>query len=77
MMKILYIASDNYRGSGAFLSMVNLAKLMEKNYNVDVLAILPEKGNGEELLKDYSIPFKIYQIFELVYQNRQTEASDN
>lgn len=58
MMKILYIASDNYRGSGAFLSMVNLAKLMEKNYNVDVLAILPEKGNGEELLKDYSIPFK-------------------
>lgn len=56
-MNIMYIASDNYAGSGAFLSLVNLARNIREKYKENVLIVLPRKGDGEELLLQYSIPY--------------------
>ena len=56
-MNIMYIASDNYAGSGAFISMANLARIMKENNNANVLVVLPWKGDGEELLRRYSLSY--------------------
>lgn len=41
--------------SGAFLSMVKLATLMQEKYGHTVLVILPYEGNGKKLLDDNGI----------------------
>lgn len=49
-MNILFIASDNNRYSGAFLSMVKLTSLLKYKYHHNLLVVLPRKGSGKELL---------------------------
>ena len=56
-MNIMYIASDNYAGSGAFLSMANLARIIKERYGGNILVVLPRRGDGEELLEQFSIPY--------------------
>ena len=53
---ILYIASDNNRTSGAFLCLVDLVKEI-KGKNFRILIVLPEYGNGEEILKKENIEY--------------------
>lgn len=53
---ILYIASDNNRTSGAFLCLVDLAKDMLVK-NLRILVVLPEYGNGEEILREEKIEY--------------------
>lgn len=49
-MRILLVASDNNRFSGAFLSLVKLAELLVKKHDCKVIVLLPGKGSGKELL---------------------------
>ena len=54
-MKILFIASDNDIGSGAFRSMAKLVELLKKDYNVEILVVLPYQGSGKKILDTYGI----------------------
>lgn len=56
-MKVAFVSSDNYRGSGAFRSMVKLIELLRDNYDVQVKVVLPYHGNGEELLQAANIDY--------------------
>lgn len=58
-INVLFVASDNDKASGAFLSMVTLIDSLRKKCNIDFFVILPEDGNGIELLEDKKIPYKI------------------
>lgn len=49
-MNILFVASDNSRYSGAFLSMVKLTSLLKNKYHHKILVVLPKEGAGKELL---------------------------
>lgn len=58
-MNILFIASDNNYTSGAFLSMVKLNQLLVSEYQVNTFVVLPNEGDGDQLLKEAAIPFEI------------------
>ena len=60
-MRILFIASDNNRTSGAFLSMVTLNQILREKYHIDTFVIIPNHGNGEQLLKDRNIPYTLIE----------------
>jgi glycosyltransferase involved in cell wall biosynthesis len=53
---ILYMASDNNRTSGAFLCLVDIVKDMNRK-GLQTLVVLPEYGNGEELLEEMQIDY--------------------
>ena len=55
--RVLFVPSDNKKTSGAFISMVYLIKNLRYKYNIDPFVILPNNGNGEELLKDNGISY--------------------
>lgn len=61
-MKILFVASDNYHASGAFLCMVKLI-LCLKEWGIDSLVILPKNGSGTELLKNNLIKYRIVKSY--------------
>ncbi len=54
--RILLVASDNNRISGAFLCMVELCEQLQKN-GVAVAVILPQYGTGAPLLSQKHIPY--------------------
>ncbi len=56
-LNVLFIPSDNNRTSGAFLSMANLILILKNKYNIRELVILPNKGNGDEILSSFGINF--------------------
>ena len=65
-MNVLFLASDNDKTSGAFISMVTLVDILRKKYGMNVFVILPHKGDGVELLNDKEIPFKLIYSFSWV-----------
>ena len=56
---ILFIPSDNSRTSGAFISMVNLIVQLRAKYKLNIHVIIPNKGNGDELLKSEGIDYTL------------------
>ncbi len=56
-MKILMVASDNYRFSGAFLCLVRLAVHLKYDLNNEVRVVVPFEGTGTELLKENDIDY--------------------
>ena len=48
---IIFMASDNNRSSGAFLSMTDLNYVLNQR-GISTLIVLPEYGNGESILKE-------------------------
>lgn len=58
-MNILFVASDNNRISGAFLSMAKLAMILQRDYGVNVSAVLPNDGDGGDLLEEYGVEYEI------------------
>lgn len=64
--KIAFISSDNFNGSGAFISMVNLINILRNKYQLNVFVVLPEEGNGVELLEEFNIPFVIIKSFHWI-----------
>ncbi|MGN0422694.1 MAG: glycosyltransferase family 4 protein [Lachnospiraceae bacterium] len=55
-MKILFTPSDNNM-AGAFQSMARLCKILQDEYDCDVLVLLRTNGNGEKILDEYNIPY--------------------
>ncbi len=53
---ILYMASDNNKTSGAFLCLVDLA-VSVKSKGKKILIVLPEYGNGEEVLIENELDY--------------------
>lgn len=62
-MKIIFISTDCYDASGAFLSMINLAIELKK-MGISSFMIVP-KGDegGEALLKENEVPYKRYRMY--------------
>ena len=56
-MNVLLVSSDNSKSSGAFLSMIQLARLLKDNYKCNVCVMIPRKGNGAELIERNGISF--------------------
>ena len=54
--RILFIASDNNKSSGAFLCLVQLCDILMRKYDVDVFVILPPVGDGKSILDEKNIP---------------------
>ena len=52
---ILFIASDNNKTSGAFLSMANLCMYLQNKYDLNVYVIVPMEGHGVEVLDSLGI----------------------
>ena len=56
-MKILLVASDNSRTSGAFLCLVKLAIHLKYDFDNEVKVVVPFDGNGVDLLKENNIEY--------------------
>ncbi len=54
-LNVLFIASDNNKTSGAFLSMANLCVYLRDKYGVNVSVIVPMEGHGTEVLDKFGI----------------------
>ena len=55
-MKVLFVPSDNNPVSGAFRSMAALNKILNEEYGIQTLVVLPtEVGEGAKLLDDMNI----------------------
>ena len=65
-LRVLFIASDNNRTSGAFLSMVALNVILREKYQVDTFVIIPNPGDGDELLIKNKIPYMMIESFDWV-----------
>lgn len=64
--RVLFIASDNSKSSGAFLSMTQLAKVLKRDFNCDVHVLIQRKGNGTELLRENNIPFHYVRAYNWI-----------
>lgn len=62
---VIFFSQDNNATSGAFISMAGLCDEIQKNSGLKLLVVLPRYGDGEKLLKEYSL--------EYTYVNRETE----
>ena len=60
-LRVLFMPSDNDRTSGAFLSMVNLVANLRDKFGVEAYVILPNEGDGEELLDDFNVNYHMVE----------------
>lgn len=65
-MKVLFIASDNNCTSGAFLSMVKLNEILNNEYKIETMIILPVKGDGYKLLEEKGIKYRYVKSYNWV-----------
>ena len=59
--RIMFVASDNNRTSGAFISMVALNRILRERHGYDTFVVLPNPGNGQELLQEAGVPFVLVE----------------
>lgn len=71
---ILFMASDNSSSSGAFLCMLDLNIELKKR-GISTAVVLPEYGNGEELLRQKNVDFT-YIISRHWGKKKHEESSD-
>lgn len=67
-MNILLVSSDNNKTSGAFLCLVDLATYL-KNIGINVIVVIPKKGDGTELLEKNKLRYKLIPSFSWVTYN--------
>jgi|GEM_PF-784567 len=58
-LNLLFVASDNNRTSGAFLSMANLCVYLRDKYGVNVHIVVPMEGHGVEVLDAYGLNYTL------------------
>lgn len=63
-MKVAFFTSDNSQASGAFRSLVTLARLLKDKYKIAVKVIMPNKGTGSKLLEQNNIDYTIINSFD-------------
>lgn len=69
-MKILFVPSDNNYTSGAFRSMAKLNQILNTNFNIETLVVLPDKsGDGESLLESYGISYQYIESHNWIIRN--------
>lgn len=61
-----YVASDNNRSSGAFISMSVLARTLVNEHNCRAIVYTPKSGTGSELLKEYKLREKRIDSYDWV-----------
>ncbi len=71
--RILFMASDNSRVSGAFLCMTELCEQLQK-HGIGVLAILPCYGTGTSLLEEKGVPYTYIESRDWVYKVEDTRT---
>ena len=64
--RVMFVASDNNRTSGAFISMTVLARLLRERHGFDVFVVIPMNGHGTELLEAASIPYVLVESCDWV-----------
>ncbi len=67
-IKILFIASDNTRTSGAFRSMTVLITILKKDYGAECKVVLPWHGDGEKLLKENNIDYTCIRSYPWIIE---------
>lgn len=65
-MNILFVASDNYAASGAFLSMVQLCAILKDKYHHNVHVVLQREGDGQKRLEEKGIPYHFIRTYNWV-----------
>lgn len=73
-MKVMFFTSDNSQSSGAFRSLVVLARLLQNKYKVNVKVILPSQGNGSKLLIENNINFSIIKSFDWTVELQKSNS---
>ena len=63
---IAFVASDNNRSSGAFISMSVLARILENEHHCKVTIYTPKKGSGTNLLRKYDLEEKQIDSYDWV-----------
>lgn len=58
-MRILFFSSDNNKTSGAFLCLTRQISILQEQYGVECLVILPYDGDGTAFLEDNHIQYRI------------------
>ena len=53
--KVLFISSDAYKMSGAFLSEVVLNKILNQKFKINTHIVLPYKGSGQSIINDAKV----------------------
>lgn len=59
-IRVMYFASTSEKSGGSLHSLVELAGKLKKDGYVVPLIILPDKGDGEGLLKEHNLDYRIY-----------------
>lgn len=72
---ILMVASDNDLTSGAFRSMCTLCSILQKKYPVDMLVLLPKKGDGTNLLKSMNLRYTIIPSEDWIIKQSDNNTS--
>ncbi len=73
-MKIVFFSSDNSVSSGAFLCLAELSASILQSGQDDALVILPQDGNGTELLDYYEVPHKQIKSFTWCVKKNERHA---
>ena len=55
--RVLFVASDNSKTSGAFRSMVTLAALLRDRHGIDPTVLLPRRGDGIGMLVENDLKY--------------------
>lgn len=65
-LNVLFMASDNNKTSGAFLSMANLCVYLRDKCGVNVSVIVPMEGHGVEVLDKLGIEHALIKSYDWV-----------
>ncbi len=74
--KVIFVASDNSRTSGAFRSMTVLATLLRDQYDMNVTVVLPyANGTGASYLRENGVKFTVIESRDWILpMNASAEA---
>lgn len=76
-MNILFIASDNDRASGAFLSMVRLCSILKNTYKHNVYVLVQRPGDGQILLEEQGIPVYYKRAYNWIARIKEFDGLKN
>ena len=68
-MKILFVPSDNNFTSGAFRSMSVLNRILNQEWHIDTLVVLPREGDGVKLLDEYKIKYTYIESYNWIVKS--------